>query len=514
MARRFLLGIDVGTSGCKSILVDEEGSVIAKSVAEYPLYTPYPGWAEQEPEDWWRATVATINRLLRESQVNPKGIVGIGLSGQMHGMVPLDAEYRVLRRAILWNDQRTAPQCQEIVQAVGGEDNLLTYTNNAMLPGYTAGKILWLREHEPEVFDKTRIILNPKDYIRFRLTGQFATEVSDASGTGLFDVKNRRWSDKLLAILQISTDLLPHCFESDQVTGWVTRQAAEETGLPAGLPVVGGGGDAVIQTTGMGVTKEGILGLIIGTAGIVAMGLESFKENPQGKLQIFCNNAPGTWHAMGVTLAAGGSYQWYTQTLCEGERIRAEDTGEDVYALLEGSIMSAPPGSKGLVFLPYLSGERCPYADPAARGSFIGLTLLHTKADMTRAVMEGVTYSLYHVFEQLRELDKDMKVTAAIVSGGASRSAAWRQIIADVFQLPTRTVTGSSEGGAYGAALVAGVGCGVWTSIEEAVGFMQIESETEPNGALGDIYGEMLEIYKGLYPALRQTFTRISGVKF
>lgn len=511
MTKRYLAGIDIGTSGCKSIIIDETGQVVASDIAEYPLYTPQPGWAEQNPEDWWSATAKSMARALQASGIDPSLLAGVGLSGQMHGMVALDENHQVIRPAILWNDQRTAKQCQEILDAVGGADRLIGYTNNLMLPGYTGGKILWLRESEPHLYEKTRLILNPKDYIRFRLTGEFATEVSDASGTGLFDVRNRRWSDDLLALLGIPKTLLPPCFESDEVTGRVTGRASQETGLPEGLPVVGGGGDAVIQTTGMGLIEEGILGTIIGTAGVVAMGLDSFKDNPGGRLQLFCNNSPNLWHVMGVTLSAGGSYQWFKNTLCQEEKAQAAQTGTDVYELLDRSVSSSPPGSKRLIFLPYLGGERCPHADPAARGTFVGLSLLHNKADLARAVMEGVTYSLKHCTELINTLDRRMRITSIITSGGGSRSPVWRRIQADVFQLPVRTLSGSGEGGAYGAAIVAGVGCGVWNSLAEAAENLKTETETLPNPQMAGVYEELYEVYKESYPALKSVFDKLAA---
>jgi len=510
MSKRYLAGIDIGTSGCKSIIVDEKGDVVAAEIAEYPLYTPYPGWAEQNPEDWWEGTAASIRRAIEKSGIDSGLIVGLGLSGQMHGMVALDKDSKVVRPAILWNDQRTAKQCREVVDAAGGEDNLLALTNNLMLPGYTGGKILWLRENEPHFYEKVRKILNPKDYIRFMLTGDYATEVSDASGTGLFDVKNRRWSAKLISILKIPQEFLPQCFESIEVTGKVGKKASLETGLPEGLPVVGGGGDAVIQTTGMGLIKEGIVGTTIGTAGIVAMGLNSFKTNPIGRLQVFCNNAPDIWHVMGVTLSAGGSYQWYKNKLCEYEKGKASQAGKDVYEILEEGAVTSPPGSKNLIFLPYLSGERCPYPDPTARGSFIGLTLLHDKSDMTRAIMEGVTFSLRQVHDLIMKMDSSMTIHEIRTSGGGSRSPLWRQIEADVFQVPVKTVSGSGEGGAYGAALVAGAGCGVWENVDEATRSLKTETETLPNPANKEIYNELYETYCMLYPSLTGAFNRLS----
>ena len=320
MADEYLIGIDIGTSGCKSILIDDRGNIIGSNVQEYPLFTPKPGWAEQNPSDWWSSVQASIRKLIEQTAVDSGSIKALGLSGQMHGLVALDKDYKVLRPAILWNDQRTVEQCQSIYEKVGGVDKLMELTNNKMLPGYTGGKILWMCENEPEIYDKTRLFLNPKDFIRYELTGEVATEVSDASGTGLFDVKRRCWSEKLLDALQISKDCLPKCFESTEITGRICKKASELTGLFDGIAVVGGGGDAVIQTTGMGLVVPSILGTIIGTSGIVALGLDRFEQNPDGRLQVFCNNSADTWHAMGVTLAAGGSYRWYRDTLCQAEK--------------------------------------------------------------------------------------------------------------------------------------------------------------------------------------------------
>ena len=510
MEKLYTIGLDVGTSGCKAVIIDEKGVMVDSAVKEYPLYTPHPGWSEQNPEDWWQASVYSISNLLEKSKINPRLIKGIGLSGQMHGLVVMDADGNVLRPAILWNDQRTAKQCQDIFNAVGGEKELLKYTNNTMLPGYTAGKILWLREHEPQIYEKAQIFLNPKDYIRFKLTGLYATEVSDASGTGLFDVEQRIWNDKLLDILNISKNLLPHCYESTAVTGEIVDEVAEEIGLTKGLPVVGGGGDSVIQTTGTGLIKEGILGTTIGTAGIVAMGLNSFKFNQTGKLQLFCNNAPNRWHIMGVNLSAGGAYQWYKNNLCRYEEEQSKKTNQDVYKILDQQVDSVLPGSKNLLFLPYLIGERCPYPDPAAKGAFIGLTLRHNHADLTRAVQEGVIYNMRQIYQLILEMDPKLKVSEIRTSGGGSISPGWRQIQADIFQLPVKTVSGSGEGGAYGAALVAGVGVGIWESVEEAVSLLKVETETLPNPDVASIYDNLYEVYKGLYSELKGSFDKLA----
>jgi len=508
MVGEYLIGIDIGTSGCKSILIDGEGKVIGYSLQEYPLLSPRPGWTEQDPADWWKAVQVSVWRLLRKTGISSNAVKCLGLSGQMHGLVALDKDCQVLRPAILWNDQRSMLQCQRIHEIVGGIPRLLELTNNQMLPGYTGGKILWMREQEPKLYKRTRLFLNPKDYIRYVLTGEFATEVSDASGTGLFDVRQRRWCDQLLTLLNIPIKRLPRCFESPEITGRITKTASEVTGLPVGLPVVGGGGDAVIQTTGMGLVKPGILGITIGTAGIVAMGLDRFHPNTDGRLQIFCNNSPGTWHVMGVTLAAGGSYRWFRDALCEVEKEKARQMGQEVYQIMEEIASAAPAGSRGLIFLPYLIGERCPYSDPAARGGFIGLSLQHGRPEITRAILEGVVFSLRDVFELINTMESSVKEIRT--SGGGSLSSLWRQIQADVFQCPVITVSGSREGGAYGAALVAGIGVGIWKSVNEAVKVLKIETETIPDPRNKQVYEKLYGVYHGLYKTLKPSFDAIA----
>ena len=510
MAGEYIMGIDIGTSGCKSILIDSDGKVTGSSLQEYPLLTPRPGWVEQNPWDWWKAVQAGINQLLQETGISGNAVKGLGLSGQMHGLVALGKDLQILRPAILWNDQRTMSQCEYIHEVVGGIPKLVELTNNQMLPGYTGGKILWMREHEPKLYEKTRVFLNPKDYIRYLLTGEFATEVSDASGTGLFDVRQRRWCDKLLSLLDIPRECLPRCFESPEITGKITKTASETTGLPAGLPVVGGGGDAVVQTTGMGLVKPDILGTTIGTAGIVAMGLDRFHHNADGWLQVFCNNSPDMWHVMGVTLAAGGSYRWFRDVLCGAEKEKARQTGKDVYQILEEIASESLPGSRGLIFFPYLIGERCPYTDPSARGAFIGLGLYHKRPEITRSILEGVVFSLKDVFELLKTMGST--VTEIRTSGGGSLSPLWRQIQADVFQCPVTTVSGSREGGAYGAALVAGAGAGIWSSVEEAVKVVKIETKTVPQAQNKGVYENLYGVYHNLYKALKPSFDAVAGI--
>lgn len=509
MEKAYVIGIDIGTSGCKTLIIDQSGNIAAKAVVEYPLSTPRPGWSEQDPEHWWQAVKSTLGKTLANFD-QPEAIKGIGLSGQMHGLVALDKDGEVLRPAILWNDQRTEKQCREIHDAVGGIQGLLKLTNNRMLPGYTGGKILWVRDNEPQIYDKIHTILNPKDYIRYRLTGEPATEVSDASGTGLFDVRKRDWSYTLLDRLHIPKEWVPRCYESPEISGQLKGQLASELGLPKDLPVAGGGGDAVVQTTGTGLVKPGIVGTTIGTAGIVAMALDSCKENPEGKLQVFCNNTPGKWHTMGVTLAAGGSLRWIRDTLCASESTVAKWTGKDVYEILSEEASKAKPGSEGLFFLPYLIGERCPHADPHARGGFVGLTLRHDRRDFLRSVFESVIYSLRDVVELIREMG--YTVTQVRTSGGGALSPLWRQIHADVFDSQVITVSGSSEGGAYGAALVAGAGVGLWKNVEEAVEVLKAETKDDPIKENVHLYNRLFPIYRVFYSSLKDGFDRIAEI--
>ena len=495
--RKYLAGIDVGTSSVKCIVIGDNGEVLSSCSEKYPLYTPQVGWSEQEPHEWWEATQKAIRQAVQKSGVSPSDIVGLGFSGQMHGLVAMDNQDKVLRRAILWNDQRTGEECDDIIRAAGGLEALLGYTNNTMLTGFTGGKILWVKKHEPEVFSRIASFMMPKDYIRFMITGEKATDVSDASGTGLFDVKNRRWSDELIGKLGFDKAMFPRAIESDEVAGYVTAQAAQETGLLAGMPVYAGGGDAVIQTTGMGIVKEGTIGLIIGTSGIVSMSLDSFARNDGGRLQFFCNNDARKWQAFGCQLSSGGSVEWFKEAMYEGE---------GAFKQLDAQADASPAGAKNLLFLPYLTGERCPHADPYARGVFFGLSIAHGKGDMARAVMEGVTFGMKEMYEIILKGNPSLKPVEVISSGGGSRSAVWRQIQADVFGLPVKTLTGAAEGGAYGGAVVAGVGAGVWDSIETAAECLKVETVTEPIGDNVKTLQRLFGIYQGLYIDLKDRF--------
>jgi xylulokinase len=504
----YLLGIDVGTTGSKALLVDAHGAVKTSATTEYPMVTPQPLWAEQNPDDWWAATIASIHQVLAKSGVQPDQVAGIGLTGQMHGLVLLDAHADVLRPCIMWNDQRTAPQCAAITQKVGAE-SVLRLTGNPILPGFTAPKIAWVREHEPEVYARAAKVLLPKDYARYRLTGSFFSEVSDASGTSLFDVGRRRWSEDMLRALDLPRDWLPEVTESPVVSARVSADAASQTGLLEGTPVVGGGGDQAAQAVGTGIIAEGLVSATLGTSGVVFAASDTYRVEPGGVLHAFCHAVPGMWHLMGVMLSAAGSFRWYRDTLGDFERLKADETGRDAYDLLTEAAAEVPPGCEGLLFLPYLTGERTPYPDPNARGVFFGLTLRHGKAHMTRAVLEGVTYGLRDSLELMRALGLSIQQVRA--SGGGARSPLWRDMLADVFDTEIVTVA-VTEGAAYGAALLAGVGAGVYADVGEACATaVQVTGRTEP-GSDVSVYADYYPRYRALYPALAPEFRAMAHV--
>jgi xylulokinase len=504
----YMLGIDVGTSGSKAILIDESGAVKAGATTEYPLHTPQPLWAEQDPSDWWTATVASIRAVLDKGGAAAGDIAGLGLTGQMHGLVMLDAQGEVLRPCIMWNDQRTAAQCAAITEKVGLE-NVLRLTGNPILPGFTAPKIVWVRENEPDVYAKVAKVLLPKDYVRYRLTDGFFSEVSGASGTSMFDVGERQWSGEMLDALEVPREWLPEVTESPEVSAKVSAAAAEETGLLAGTPVVGGGGDQAAQAVGTGIVAEGIVSATLGTSGVVFAASESYRVEPEGRLHAFCHAMPGMWHLMGVMLSAAGSFRWYRDTLAEVERAKETETGRDAYDILTEAAAEVASGCEGLIFLPYLTGERTPYPDPNARGVFFGLTLRHGKPHMTRAVLEGVSYGLLDSLELMRALGLSIEQVRA--SGGGARSPLWRQILADVFNAEIVTVN-VTEGAAYGAALLAGVGAGVYGSVVAACeAAIRLTGRTEPGPAV-DVYADYYPRYRALYPALAPEFAAIAEV--
>ncbi len=480
---RVLIGLDVGTTGARAIAIDLDGNVIATASAAYHLSTPRPGWIEQDPDDWWRATQAVLNRVLAGLTAPP---IAIGLTGQMHGSVFLDEADRVIRPALLWNDQRTADQSRSITERVGAE-RLIQVTGNPAVTGFQAPKILWLRDHEPEAYARVRRVLLPKDYVRLRLTGERATDVSDASGTLLLDLRKRAWSDEVLAKLDIPREWLPGVHESPDLTGTVTPKAATATGLPAGLPVAAGAGDNAASAVGNGIVREGVVSSSIGTSGVVFAHTDEPRIDPHGRLHSFCHAVPGAYHLMGVTLAAGGAFRWWRDVV----------GGDLDYDALVSLAEQAPPGAEGLVFLPYLSGERTPHLDPRARGGFVGLTLRHTVAHMTRAVMEGVTYSLSDCLDLITALG--LSVGEARATGGGARSAFWRQMQADVFGLPVRRAL-ADEGPALGAALLAGVASGAYGNVLDACDTVRLDPEvTHPDPARTEVYARYRAVYDGLY---------------
>jgi xylulokinase len=508
MARRVLLGIDVGTTGAKAIVIDLNGDVAASVTTEYPMSTPRPLWAEQNPEDWWSAAVQSVRRALSVSGAQPRQIAGIGLTGQMHGLVLLDARGRVLRPCIMWNDQRTGAQCAAITEAIGPE-RLLDLIANPVLPGFTAPKIVWVRENEPDVYRQIAHVLLPKDYLRYRLTGEFATEVSDASGTALLDVRRREWSSEMLAALDIPRPWLPTCVESPMTGTRVSSSAAAETGLAPGTPIVGGGGDQAAQAVGSGVVRQGIVSATLGTSGVVFAATDRFLLEPGGRLHAFCHAVPGQWHLMGVMLSAAGSLRWYRTTLGGDEAREAASSGASVYDVLTARAATAPAGSEGLIFLPYISGERTPHPDPNARGVFFGLTLRHTNAHMVRSVLEGVAYGLRDSLELMRAMG--LEIAQVRASGGGARSPLWRQILADVFDAEI-ALTNDTEGAAFGAALLAGVGTGEYRNVAEACDqTIHLTDRIEP-GPDRHVYADYYPLYRDLYPALAPHFKRAGDV--
>ncbi len=496
--RQLFLGLDVSTTGAKALLIDDEGNVVASATNALPLSTPKPLWSEQDPHDWWEGMATSIREALAEADAAGEEVKAIGLTGQMHGLTLLDAEGEVLRPAILWNDQRTEAQC-DLMRERMGRDHLIQVTGNDALTGFTAPKILWVREHEPEVYANAAHILLPKDYIRYRLSGAYDTDKAGAAGTQLFNIEKRDWSPELLDVLEIPRTWLPETHEGPEITSAVSEHAASMTGLKAGTPMVGGGGDQAAGAVGVGAVETGIVGLVLGTSGVVfASTPEPFIEE-EGRLHAFCHAVPDTWHLMGVMLSAAGSLQWYRDTLAPGMDF------DDLVAPAE----EIEAGAEGLLFLPYLTGERTPYPDPHARAGFIGLTLRHTRPHMTRAVLEGVAFGLRDSMELVKASGLST-IDQIRISGGGAKSALWRQVLADVMENELVTVN-TTEGAAYGAALLAGVGTGVWSSVPEACrATIRVVNRTEPQTGQVRTYNELYPLYQALYPALKPTFKAVA----
>jgi len=490
----FWLGIDVGTGGSRAFLIDAAGREVGAATAPHEdMRMERPMWAEQRPEDWARASFAAVRSVLQEAGIKGSQVRGVGLSGQMHGLVMLDRENAVIRPSLIWCDQRSQPQVDSINARVGRE-KVLEHTANPVLTGFTLPKLLWVRDHEPSHFERLRKMLLPKDYVRFCLTGDHATDVADASGTAVFDVMRRRWSHEMMGALGLDRDILPRAYESSEVTGVISASAAEKTGLSAGTPVVGGAGDQAASAVGNGIVATGVVSCTLGTSGVVFAHMDQVAYDPQGRVHTFCHAVPGKWHVMGVTQGAGLSLQWLRNQLLPGS----------TYDQLTTEAAQAPAGSQGLFWLPYMMGERTPHLDAQARGGWIGITAKHTRADLIRAVIEGVSYSQKDTLEIVEELG--IRVESVRASGGGARSPFWRQILADVFAKPVATLE-TQEGSAYGAALLAMVGTGEFASVPEACAATIREAHRiDPRPVETDVYAKAYQTYRALYPALRPIF--------
>lgn len=505
---KYLIGMDVGTSSMKTLLIDEVGGLVGSATEFYPFDTPKPLWSEQDPAYWWRAACVSIKRVLDENRVKAGDVAGLGLTGQMHGLVLLDKENQVLRPCILWNDQRTSKQCADITNKVG-QAHVLELTGNPVLAGFTAPKIAWVQDNEPEVFAKATKALLPKDYVRFLLSGEFFSDVSDASGTCLLNVGKRNWSARMLEALGIDRNFLPEVTESTVASTRISAAAAAATGLLEGTPIAAGGGDQAAQAVGSGIIREGIVSATLGTSGVVFAHSDQYRVEPGGKLHAFCHAVPGKWHLMGVMLSAAGSFEWYKNVLSGAEAAEAEASGRNVFDLLTEQAAEAPAGCEGLLFLPYLSGERTPHPDPLAKGAFFGMSLRHNKSHLTRSVLEGITYGMNDSLQLMRDLG--LEISEVRASGGGAKSDFWLQMQADIYRSKVVT-TNVTEGAAFGAAVLAGVASGVYADLDSAAArIVKSTGETDP-GPNQAIYSDFYPEFRALYPALKDRFASISQV--
>jgi xylulokinase len=504
----YLLGIDIGTSGTKTLICDYKGKVLATAMSEHDIYSPKPGWSEQDPTQWWSATRKATKAVLRKAKVKADQVTAIGLSGQMHGSVFLGDGDQPLRHALLWNDQRTASECEIIEKKAGGRKKLINMVGNPALTGFTSPKILWVRKNEPRVYAKTKHILLPKDYIRYCMTGEYATDVGDASGTLLLDVKKRKWNKKLLGLLDIDGDLLPDCHESHVVTGQLHKAGAKALGLKEGTPVVGGSGDQPAGAVGNGIVKSGIVSATLGTSGVMFAHADQPTYDPSGRVHTMCHAVEDKWCVFGCMLSAGGSYQWFRNHMSDLELAEAKKKKIDPYELLTKQAASAAPGSEGLFFLPYLTGERCPHPDPDARGGWIGLTARHNRANMIRSLLEGVTYGMNDALKIMEEMS--VKVRTVRVSGGGAKSPFWRQLQADIYNKTVVTIN-ADEGPAYGVAILAGVGTGIWKNVPQACKAAISETQQiKPDRKTARLYGKHHAQYQRLYGTLKGEFANIA----
>ena len=493
-----LIGIDVGTGGSRAVLIDAAGKITAAATVEHePFVSPQTGWAEQDPRDWWRASAAAIQAAIRQANIPAEEIKAVGLSGQMHGSVLLDESDQVLRPALIWCDQRSAEQCRKLTSTVGA-DRLIELVSNPALTGFTLPKLLWVRDNEPETWDRVRSVLLPKDYVRFRLTGDKATDVADGSGTLLLNVAKRRWSDEMLAATEINPGLLPQVYESQDITGSVSQTTAAETGLLPGTPVIAGAGDQAAGAVGLGIVRPGMVSATIGTSGVVFAATNNPALDPKGRVHTFCHAIPERWHVMGVTQGAGLSLRWFRDQF--GVRPNDKIAG-DPYDDLTAEAARITPGAEGLLWTPYLMGERTPHLDPDARAALVGLTASHTRAHVVRAILEGVAFSLKDSFEILRELK--VPCTTVRLGGGGARSPLWRQIQADIYGQAVEIME-AEEGAAYGVALLAGVAAGAWPNVEAACDqVIRTRERVAPDPEAVKVLDRQYRSYVAIYPALR-----------
>lgn len=507
---KYVIGIDLGTSATKTVLFDEKGATVASASREYELLQPQNGWAEQNPQDWYEAAIETLSKVVSQSGVDKNDIVSLGISGQMHGLVMLDEKCNVLRPSILWCDQRTGKECDELT-AMLGREKLIEITANPALTGFTASKILWVKNNEPEIFEKCRHILLPKDYLRFRLTGDFATEVSDASGMQLLDVPQRKWSKVMIDALSIKEEYLAKVYESPEITGYINSDTAEKTGLSTAVSVVGGAGDNAAAAVGMGVVEEGKAFTTIGTSGVVFAHTDNPVIDPAGRVHTFCCAVPGAWHVMGVTQGAGLSLQWFKLKFCDEEAQRAVHEGKDVYQITDEMASEIAIGCDKLLYLPYLMGERTPHLDPDCRGVFFGLSAIHTKSHFIRAIMEGVTYSLYDCLLVLKEMG--ISPQSMLLCGGGGKSKLWKGMICDTFDMPVIT-TKSSEGPALGVAILAAVGSGIYPDVKTACKAMIPDESkiSQPDSENTKKYREFHGIYSSLYRSLKDNYKALANI--
>ena len=504
----YYLGIDVGTSGTKTLLMDPRGRVLATATAPHTVQSPKPGYSEQNPQQWWQATCKAVREVIKKAKIDGRQIAGIGPDGQMHGLVCLDKNGEVLRPAIIWNDQRTADQCEFIERKAGGKARLIQMVGNIALTSFTLTKLLWVKQHEPKVYGKIAHMLLPKDYVRLRLTGEYAGDVTDMSGTLMLDQRKRDWSGPMLNLFGIDRDILPKVYESQQITGTVTKAVAQQLGLAEGTPVVGGGGDQPVGAVGNGIVAEGLVSATLGTSGVVFVHSHKYITDPQGRVQTFCSSVAGQYCLFGCVLAAGGSFQWFRNHLAPAEIAQARRKKIDPYELLTRQAQSAPPGCEGLFWLPYLTGERTPHADASARACWIGITQRTSRNELIRSVLEGATYAMNDSVTIFRE--RGLKPRQIRLSGGGARSDFWRQLQADIYNTGCGTIN-CEEGPAYGAAILAAVGTGRFKGVPEACkAIIKVVRTIKPNAKAARLYGKLYDEYRRLYPALKCEFTNIA----